>query len=276
MGWGGVGYPGGVDAPSAWTIAQHTLRTLGQLPLPPEQRVAVLGQLYRAAGRAPPPAERLHRWLSCTDTSDASALADVSAVEQEALCAALCAPDLGAALAGALGQVAPPPPPPSSLPSYPHPLGPEARFPPRIARLVGLEGHTLSGTPRPLPCLPFSVSVLDFRAALRLDPPPRRAVLIGGGYIGVELALGWATTASCAVTLLDGQPSLMRGYIPHHAAEALALLQAAGVEVCLGVQVTGGRPSAQGMAVVEGWWAGHLRQWLAERVVVAVGLHPSR
>jgi dihydrolipoamide dehydrogenase len=59
-----------------------------------------------------------------------------------------------------------------------------------------------------LPALPFGGPVISSTEALSLKSVPRRLVVIGAGYIGLELGTAFAKMGA-AVTLIEAQPSIL-------------------------------------------------------------------
>jgi hypothetical protein len=256
--------------------ALQTFNTLAMLPLSDAQRVALLAALHRASGQVVPDEAVLAVLLSSAPASSMSVL-PLSEAQRAALSAALTDPEMPAALSAALASmtghaVAPPTAPP-------HPLGPDARFPPRVAMMLGVAANPVLGAPRALPGFGFSAQIVHFRAALR-RPLPRRAIVLGGGYVGAELAQGWAGEG-CAVTLLERRQELLRGFIPEQARAVHDLLVEQGVSVCLGRHVSGwdlqdGDIVVYGYRTLEesGQITGPRQSWRAELLVVAAGVAP--
>ncbi len=146
-----------------------------------------------------------------------------------------------------------------------HPFGPGAAFSPLVARILDKDGLPLHGTARPLPGFPFGGRIVDFTAAVT-RPVPDSAVIIGGGYVGCEVALLWAL-AGCRVTLLNNQPALLVGFPDAAVAEVRAQLEDAGVCLMLGAKATGWREVGDGLAV-----RAEETELHAAVVLVAVGL----
>lgn len=65
--------------------------------------------------------------------------------------------------------------------------------------------------PIPLPNFPFGGRILDSTAALNLSEVPQRLVVIGGGYIGCELA-GAYRNLGAEVTIIEGSPQLLPSF----------------------------------------------------------------
>ncbi len=96
------------------------------------------------------------------------------------------------------------------------------------------------------------------------------AVIVGGGFIGCELAVAFAELWGCETAILEAESSpLPRLLDPEMGAVVTAALAGGGVAVHTGCPVTSAR-AEDGQAVVE---AGG-RTWRADRAIVAVGVRP--
>ncbi|MEH0939241.1 FAD-dependent oxidoreductase [Micromonospora psammae] len=88
----------------------------------------------------------------------------------------------------------------------------------------------------------FGMQTLDDGAALREwlngDPAPRRAVVVGGGYIGVEMAEAMIE-CGLSVTLVEQAEQPMSTVDPDMAALVVEAIRGLGVEVRTGTTVTG-------------------------------------
>ncbi|SDX95240.1 NADPH-dependent 2,4-dienoyl-CoA reductase, sulfur reductase [Micromonospora pattaloongensis] len=120
----------------------------------------------------------------------------------------------------------------------------------------------------------FGVQTLDDGSALRAwldaEPRPQRAVVVGGGYVGVEMAEA-LIRRGLAVTLVDRGPQPMSTVDPDMGAMVREALCGLGIDVRTGVSVTGvaergGRVSA----VLTG--SGELP---ADVVVLGLGVRPN-
>ena len=97
----------------------------------------------------------------------------------------------------------------------------------------GLPGFDAPGT--------FGLQVLDDGIALRRaidDGAPRAAVVVGGGYIGLEMAEA-LVMRGLAVTLVEAGPQPMRTLDADMGARVADALRAVGVTLVLGEPVTG-------------------------------------
>ena len=106
--------------------------------------------------------------------------------------------------------------------------------------------------------------------ALAYPEVPDHLVVIGGGYIGLELGSVWRRLGS-KVTVLEYANRILLGIDADIAAEALTLFRKQGLDIHLGVKVTGARAHGQGCIVeVEG--ADPIR---CDRVLAATGRRPA-
>ncbi len=147
----------------------------------------------------------------------------------------------------------------------------EARFsrPDRLAVVTGdlvkhLEfGHCIIATgsrPTVIGGLPVDLErVIDSTGALHLIEVPKSLVVIGGGYIGVELGTAWAKLGS-AVTIIEGESRLLPAMDKRLSSEVQRRLKTLGVVVRTNTMVSGiGDPLLSS----------------ADKIVVAVGRTPN-
>ncbi|HEV7870828.1 MAG TPA: NAD(P)/FAD-dependent oxidoreductase [Modestobacter sp.] len=103
------------------------------------------------------------------------------------------------------------------------------------------------------------------REATSAQAAPGRLIVIGGGYVGCEMATAWQQLGS-AVTLLQRSGQLLRGLEPAAGEAVLASLQELGVDVRLHVDVRSVSRDGDEVVVLTG--AGELR---GDEVLVAAG-----
>ncbi len=106
--------------------------------------------------------------------------------------------------------------------------------------------------------------------ALSYGSVPERLIVIGAGYIGLEMGSVWLRLGS-KVTVIEYLDRILPGMDTEIATEALRLFKRQGMEFRLGQKVTGARPDGSG-AVVECEGQEPLR---ADRVLLAVGRVPN-
>ncbi len=100
----------------------------------------------------------------------------------------------------------------------------------------------------------------------------RRIAVVGGGYIGLEVAEALARRGGLQVTLLHAHPALLRGFDPELAAALPPLLAAAGLEVRAGVRVLALDGAQGGRVLALETSAGRLE---TDAVVNCAGLRPA-
>ncbi|HWB00383.1 MAG TPA: FAD-dependent oxidoreductase, partial [Pirellulales bacterium] len=106
--------------------------------------------------------------------------------------------------------------------------------------------------------------------ALSYDPVPKSLIVIGAGYIGLELGSVW-NRLGAKVTVLEYLDRIFPGTDGEVAAEALKIFKKQGLDFRLSTRVTGARADGNA-AVVECAGSEPLR---ADRVLVSVGRTPN-
>lgn len=117
-------------------------------------------------------------------------------------------------------------------------------------------------------------SVVTSTEALAFGSVPKRLVVIGAGYIGLELGSVWSRLGA-EVTVLEYLDRILPGMDLETAKEALKVFKRQGLAFRLGARVTGARVQGKGRSrtvkvEVEGGDAVE-----AEKVLVAVGRKPA-
>jgi len=103
------------------------------------------------------------------------------------------------------------------------------------------------------------------RDATSAKEPPGRLLILGGGYVGCEMATAWQALGS-QVTIFQRGERLLEGLEPSAAEAVTASLQAPGVEVHTGCEIAAAR--RDGAEVVATTSHGDLR---GDELLVAVG-----
>ena len=106
--------------------------------------------------------------------------------------------------------------------------------------------------------------------ALAYDSVPGHLVVIGGGYIGLELGTVWRRLGS-KVTVLEYADRILTGIDGEIASEALALFRKQGLDIRLGAKVKRARADGNG-AVVDCEGQEPIR---CDRVLAATGRRPA-
>ncbi|MEU4716713.1 FAD-dependent oxidoreductase [Micromonospora purpureochromogenes] len=120
----------------------------------------------------------------------------------------------------------------------------------------------------------FGVQTLDDGAAVRdwldAEPKPRRAVVVGGGYIGVEMAEA-LVQRGLSVTLVEQGEQPMSTVDPDMASLVATAMRGLGIEIRTGVRVTG-LEERDGRVVAVVTDAGSLP---TDVVVLGLGVRPN-
>ena len=106
--------------------------------------------------------------------------------------------------------------------------------------------------------------------ALAFDAVPEHLVVIGGGYIGLELGTVWRRLGA-KVTVLEYADRILTGIDAEIATEALTLFRKQGLDIRLGAKVKRARADGNG-AVVECEGQDPIR---CDRVLAATGRKPA-
>lgn len=124
--------------------------------------------------------------------------------------------------------------------------------------------------PAPLPFLPFDgTHVVSSTEALAFDRVPEHLIVIGGGYIGLELGSVWARLGS-QVTVLEFLPRLL----PMNDGELAGILHKSlvkqGLQIHLNTKVTGARKEER-RVVVTASTGDKVAEFKADKVLLSVG-----
>ena len=135
---------------------------------------------------------------------------------------------------------------------------------PRIILAVGSRSVVLPGIEADGKLVGASTEALAF------DTVPAHLVVIGGGYIGLELGTVWRRLGS-KVTVLEYADRILTGIDADIAAEALPLFRKQGLDIRLGVKVKSARASG-GRCIVECEGQEPIE---CDRVLAATGRRPA-
>jgi len=133
--------------------------------------------------------------------------------------------------------------------------------------------HLLLATgsdPVQLPFLPFGGKVISSTEALSPESLPGKLVVVGGGYIGLELGTAYRKLG-VEVTVIEAQERVLPAYDAELTAPVTARLRKAGVELLLGHSVLG-LDDAGALRVRAP--DGSETTVAADRILVAVGRRP--
>jgi dihydrolipoamide dehydrogenase len=126
--------------------------------------------------------------------------------------------------------------------------------------------------PVELPALPFGGAVISSTEALSLDQVPGRLVVVGGGYIGLELGTAFAKLGA-QVTVVEALPRILPLYDADLVQPVAKRLREIGVEVMTDAKARGLSPSGDSL-VVEGANGTEVRLPV-DRILVTVGRKPA-
>ena len=160
-----------------------------------------------------------------------------------------------------------------------------ARFSDAKTCTVGMAGeavtvraeHVILATgslPVEIPSLPFGGAVISSTEALDLDHLPGRLVVVGAGYIGLELGSAFRKLGS-QVTIVEALDRILPAFDAPLAAPVVRWLKASGVELHLGAKAQAVEPSAEGAVLVVRDQAGETLRLPADKILVTVGRRPN-
>ena len=125
--------------------------------------------------------------------------------------------------------------------------------------------------PVELPFLPFAGKVISSAQALALTEVPGRLVVVGGGYIGLELGTAFAKMGA-AVTIVEAGPRILAQYDAELTRPVTRRLRDLGIEVLTGARAKG--LAADGGGLVMEAADGQISTLAADRILVTVGRRP--
>ncbi|TCU15375.1 dihydrolipoyl dehydrogenase [Rhizobium sullae] len=126
--------------------------------------------------------------------------------------------------------------------------------------------------PVELAALPFGGRVISSTEALSLRDLPEKLVVVGAGYIGLELGTAFAKMGS-EVTVVEAMPQILPQYDADLVRPVLRKLGELGIRVLTGAKVKG--PSRNGDTLLVETADGHEQQLPADRMLVTVGRKPK-
>lgn len=127
--------------------------------------------------------------------------------------------------------------------------------------------------PIELPDFPFQKRVLSSSGALNLEEVPKRLVVVGGGYIGIELGQAFAKFGT-QVTILEGGGSILPGFDKRMVSSVNRNLKKAHVDVYTKALAKQGSEKNNEVTVTFEA-AGQEKQITADYVLVTVGRRPN-
>jgi dihydrolipoamide dehydrogenase len=121
-----------------------------------------------------------------------------------------------------------------------------------------------------LPSLPFGGSVISSTEALELTEVPKKLVVVGGGYIGLELGTAFAKLGA-AVTVVEAQPRILPQYDSELSQPVARRLREFGVTVLTGAKAKGLVPGGLAIETADG----EAETLAAGKILVTVGRKPA-
>ena len=141
---------------------------------------------------------------------------------------------------------------------------------------IEFEHAVLATGSRPveLPGFPFDgENILSSRHALALDDVPDRLLVVGAGYIGMELATVFAKAGS-AVTVVEALDSALPSYEDDVTSVVKRRAESLGVEFNFGEAADSWTDDGDGLTVRTESEDGTVTEYAANQVLVAVGREP--
>ncbi|SDI17564.1 dihydrolipoyl dehydrogenase [Pseudomonas panipatensis] len=122
-----------------------------------------------------------------------------------------------------------------------------------------------------LPGLPYGGKVISSTEALAPKALPKRLVVVGGGYIGLELGSAYRKLG-VEVAVVEAQPRILPSYDEELTKPVATALRKLGVQLYSGHSVLGLNAAGDALCVRNG--AGETVEIAADQVLVAVGRKP--
>ncbi|MFB6227281.1 MAG: dihydrolipoyl dehydrogenase [Halobacteriales archaeon] len=141
---------------------------------------------------------------------------------------------------------------------------------------MGFEHAIVATGSRPIevPGFPFDADpVLDSAAALNVEDPPGSLVIVGAGYVGMELATVFARMGS-DVTILEALDAALPAYSADLTRPVRKHLEELGVTFRFGEAAAGYEDRKDGISIATETEDGDTSEYAADRVLVAVGREP--
>src|SRR5947209_6954417 len=149
-----------------------------------------------------------------------------------------------------------------------------------VRQLVGDQVLIATGSSPLIPDLPglsetpyLTSDLLTSQEDLELTELPRSLLILGGGYIALELGQMFARFGS-QVTIVTRGASILTGYEPEIAETLTEILREEGLQIVTGAQVRAVRRGGAGMALVV-QRHGSSRTFTAEKLLVATSRRPN-
>jgi dihydrolipoamide dehydrogenase len=122
-----------------------------------------------------------------------------------------------------------------------------------------------------LPFMPFGGAVISATEALSPDSLPKRLVVVGAGYIGLELGIAYRKLGA-QVSVVESMDRILPAYDQELSKPVAAALKRLGIDVHLGSSVEGLNDAGDAVRIRDA--AANESGLEADRVLVAVGRRP--
>jgi dihydrolipoamide dehydrogenase len=126
--------------------------------------------------------------------------------------------------------------------------------------------------PVALPVLPFGGPVISSTETLALTEIPPKLVIVGGGYIGLELGTAFAKMGA-DVTIVEAEPRLLPQYDSELSEPVAKRLRELGVTVLTGAKAKGLAAGGTALAIENA--DGRSATLAADKILVTVGRRPA-
>ncbi|HZL00618.1 MAG TPA: dihydrolipoyl dehydrogenase [Caulobacteraceae bacterium] len=128
--------------------------------------------------------------------------------------------------------------------------------------------------PVEIPALPFGGPIISSTEALELDALPARLVVVGAGYIGLELGSAFRKFG-CEVTVVEALDRILPAFDAQLAGPVAKWLEKAGVGLRLGVKAKAVENDGVASVLVVEDKDGAVERLPADRILVTVGRRPN-
>ncbi|MFN7454396.1 MAG: dihydrolipoyl dehydrogenase, partial [Pseudobdellovibrionaceae bacterium] len=129
--------------------------------------------------------------------------------------------------------------------------------------------------PIEIPGFPFDEKdIVSSTGALAFDSIPKKVVVIGGGYIGLEIS-GYLSKLGSEITVVEAGPAVLNGVVDPECAQVVAKkLNKQGVKVLLNAKAKGQKKTKDGFEVTLDV-GGKDEVLKADKIIVTVGRKPN-
>jgi dihydrolipoamide dehydrogenase len=128
--------------------------------------------------------------------------------------------------------------------------------------------------PIELKAFPYGGRILSSTEALSLPQIPQSLIVIGGGYIGVELGQAYAKLGT-KVTILEGTDSILPGFEQETTRFVQRKLKKDGVEIVTSVMAKQANQTENDITITYTTSSGEEKQATAEYALITVGRRPN-